>query len=39
MSVAAAPIPDYMPESLFEVLQEWENTWMWKSLCLVGDDN
>lgn len=38
-SVAAAPRPEKMPESLFEVLQEWDNTWLWKSLRLVGDDN
>jgi hypothetical protein len=38
-SVAAAPRPEKMPESLFDVLREWDNTWMWKSLRLMGDDN
>jgi hypothetical protein len=38
--VAAAPRPEKMPESLFDVLREWDNMWMWnKSLRLVGDDN
>ena len=39
MSVAATPRVESMPETLFEVLQEWDNIWMWQSLRLIGDDN
>jgi hypothetical protein len=38
-SVAAPPDPVDFPESLFDVLREWGNTWMWDSLRLIGDDN
>jgi hypothetical protein len=38
-SAAAPPDPVDLPESFFEVLQEWGNTWMWDSLQLIGDDN
>ena len=38
-SSSPAPIPDQLPSNLLEVLVNWECTWMWKSLQLIGDDN
>jgi hypothetical protein len=37
-SVASPPDTVEMPDTLLEVLREWGNTWIWKSLRLVGDD-
>jgi hypothetical protein len=38
LAVAAAPDEVELPETLFDVLQEWGCTWIWKSLRLVGDE-
>ena len=38
-SSAPAPAPDELPTCFLDVLVEWECTWMWESLRLVGEDN
>lgn len=38
-SVATAPDPVTLPEGFFEVLKGWGQTWMWKSLRLVGNED
>jgi hypothetical protein len=39
ITVGGEPDPVSLPESFMDVLREWGNTWMWKSLRLVGDDD
>ena len=38
-SMAEPPNEEVMLGSLFGVLKEWGCTWMWDSLCLVGDED
>ena len=38
VSNADPPREEIMPTKIKEVLKEWECTWMWKSLRLVGGD-
>ena len=33
----ANPKPKDMPETFLDVLQEWDSTWLWESLWLIGD--
>jgi hypothetical protein len=37
--VGGEPDAVTIPESFLDILREWGNTWMWKSLRLVGDDD
>lgn len=39
VSVGGKPDPVTLPGSFMDVLREWGNTWMWKPLRLVGDDD
>lgn len=39
ITVGGEPDPVTLPESFMDVLREWGNTWMWKSLRSVGDDD
>ena len=39
VSTASPPRPKTMPTCFIDVLLEWNNTWMWDSLRLVGDDH
>ena len=37
VSTAASPDQVELPDSILEVLQEWVQAWMWKSLKLIED--
>ena len=39
LSVATPPQAKSLPTSFMDVLLEWNSTWMWDSLRLVGDDH
>lgn len=38
-AVTAPPDLKELPESSLDILREWGNMWMWRSLRLVGDDD
>ena len=38
-TTAQPPRAKEMPETILEVLKEWECTWMWKSLRLICDEH
>ena len=36
--IGPTTLEDIQPETLFDVLREWGNTWMWRRLKLVGEE-
>ena len=38
-SMSNPPEKQVMPDSLLEVLREWDCTWMWESLRLYGNED